>query len=110
MLLHYRLVERWYCLREKGCPHFNCKEDAPEPWIVLLLEIPCSLETDVPFSVNRHEGSTYVTRLNVRHFDILKSQILVLFLLILKLYEIIRMRNDKKYKVLIFVVYIEFLC
>ena len=108
MLLLYRLVERWNCLRHDGCPPFNWKEDALEPGLVLILVITFALETDVNFSVDRHDLGTHVSILSVMHFEILKSQILVLFYLILKLHVIIRMRNDKKYNVLVFLVYIVF--
>ena len=97
-----RLVERRHCLRYEGCPTFTWKEDALELVIVFIFVITFTLESDVNFSLDRHELGTHVSKVSVLHFEILKRQILVLFFLILKLNAIIRMGNDKKYNVLIF--------
>ena len=83
-------------LRHKRCPSFNWEENALESWVILVLEITFALQTDVNFSVYRYELCTHVGNLSVRNFEILKSEKLVLLILILKLHEIIRIGNDKK--------------
>ena len=50
-----RLVERRDCLGQERCPSFNWKEDALESWIILVLVKTFALESDLNFSVNRHE-------------------------------------------------------
>ena len=104
MLLLDQLVERWNCLRHEVCPRFNWKEDALEPGIVVILLIPFSQESGVNFPVNCHELCKHVSIFSMRHFEIRKSENLALIFLILKLHDIIRIRNDKKYNVLIFLV------
>ena len=99
-----RLVERWYCLRHEGSQRFNWKQNGLEPGIVLIIVVTLPLESDVNFPVNCHELSTHVGKLRVMHFEIRLN------FLILKLHEIIRMRNDKKYNLLACFVYLEFLC
>ena len=79
LLLLDRLVERWNCLRHEGAPRFNCKEDALEPGIVLIFVITFAVETDGNFYVDRHELGRHVSLLSVMHFEILKSQKLLLF-------------------------------
>ena len=74
-----RLVEGRYCLHFEACPRINWKEDALEPGIVLIFIITFAFESDVNFSVDRHELGTHVTKLSVMRVEILKSQILVLF-------------------------------
>ena len=91
-----RLVERRDCLAHERCPSFNWNEDAFETWIILVLEITFALESHVNFSVYRHELCTHVGKLSIMDFEILKSEKLVLLILILNLHEIIRIENDKK--------------
>ncbi|KAF0139428.1 MAG: hypothetical protein FD143_3564, partial [Ignavibacteria bacterium] len=50
-------------------PSFNWKEDALESWIILVLEITFALESDVNFSVYRHELSTHVGKLSIMDFE-----------------------------------------
>ena len=84
VMLLDRLVERrGDCLRHKRCPSFNWKENALETWVILVLEITFALESDVNFSVSRHELCTHVGKLSVMDFEILKSEKLVLLILIL---------------------------
>ena len=96
VMLLDRLVERRDCLRYERRPSFNWKENALESWVILVLEITFALESDVNFSVYRHELCTHVGKLSVMDFEILKSEKLVLLFLILNLHEIIRIENDKK--------------
>ena len=83
VMLLYRLVERRDCLRHERCPSFNWKEDALESWIILILVITFALQTQVNFSVYRHELCTHVGKLSVMDFEIVKSEKLVLRILIL---------------------------
>ena len=83
VMLLDRLVQPWDCLRHEDCPRFNLKENALESWIILILEITFALQTHVNFSVYRHELSTHVGNLSVMDFEILKSEKLVLLILIL---------------------------
>ena len=86
VMLLDRLVERRDCLRYERRPSFNWKEDALETWIILVLEITFALESDVNLSVYRHELCTHVS---IMDFEILKSEKLVLLILILNLHEIV---------------------
>ena len=81
VMLLDRLDERRDCLRHEGCPRFNWKENALESWIILVLVITFALESDVNFSVYRHELCTHVGKLSVMNFEILKSEKLVLLIL-----------------------------
>ena len=107
VMLLDRLVERRDCLRQERCPSFNWEENALESWIILILEITFALQTHVKFSVYRHELCTHVSKLSVMDFEILNSEKHVRLFLILKLIEIIRKRNDKKYYFHVFVDYID---
>ena len=84
-----RLVERRYCLNHEGSPRFNWKEDALEPWVVLILVITFPLETNVNLFVNGHQLSEHFRILSVVDFEILESEKLLLIVsLIFKLHEI----------------------
>ena len=83
VMLLDRLVERRYCLRHECCPSFNWEENALESWIILVLVITFALESDVNFSIYRHELCTHVGKLSVMDFEILKIEKLVLLILIL---------------------------
>ena len=74
MMLLDRLLERRYCLTNERCPRFNRKENALEPWIIFILVITFSLESDEDFSGDRHKLSQHVGILCVMNFAILKSE------------------------------------
>ena len=99
-----RLVEHRDCLRYECRPSFKWNENALESWIILFFEINFALQTHVNFSVYRHELSTHVGKLSVMDMEIFKIEKLVRLFLILKLDEIIRIGNDKKYYCHVFVV------
>ena len=79
VVAHDHIVVHRYSLRYEGCPGFNLMENALEPVILFIFVIIFALETDVSFSVVRHELSIQVSKLSVMHFEILKSQKLLLF-------------------------------
>ena len=83
VMLLDRLVERLDCLGHERCPSFNWKENALESMVILVLEITFALQTHVKFSVYRHELCTHVSKLSVMDFEFLKSEKLVLLILIL---------------------------
>ena len=84
-----RLFERRYCVTHEGCSRLNRKEDALEPWFVLILEITFLLDTHVHLSVNGHQVSEDFRKLSVVDFEILESEKLLLIIsLIFKLHEI----------------------
>ena len=107
VMLLDRLVERRDFLRHQRYQSFNWQADAVESWVILILEIAFALQTHVNFSVYRHELCTHVSKLSVMDFEFLKREKLVLHFLILKLHEIIRIRNDKKYYFHDFLIYID---
>ena len=83
LMLLDRLAERRDSLAHERRPSFNWKENALETWIILVLEITFALESDVKFSVYRHELCTHFGKLSVMNFEILKNEKLVLLILIL---------------------------
>ena len=89
MIVIVRLVVRWYSLTHVGCPRFNWKEDAFEPWIVRFLVKTRPLETQVNISVNGHQLREPFRILSVVNFEIFESQkLLTVASLVLKLAEI----------------------
>ena len=55
---------------------FNWKENVVEPWLVLIIVVTLSLESDVNFAVYPHEWRTHVGILSVMNFEIRKSIVL----------------------------------
>ena len=89
MVFLVRLVECRYCLAHEGFTRFNWKEDAPEPWIVLIIVITLPLETHVTLSVNGYQLNEHLGILSIVNFEILESEkLLLIFSLIFKLREI----------------------
>ena len=70
---------------------------------MFIVLIPFSLESGVDYSVDRHELGTHLIIQGVMHFAIFQCNKLLLFM-ILKRHEIIRMRNERKNNILVFIV------